>query len=462
MAERTLLNRTVTLLVACGLVGLSLSCGMPDGGSPRALRPHPNVVLVVVDALRADHLGCYGYDRETTPEIDRLAENALVFANAYSNATFTFPSTASIFTATLPVVHRIAWHEDRQEQMRRISDEYTLLTEVFHDAGYRTGLLTFPGWVSPTANYMQGVDVRVESKRDDRDLLEHARQFIEQSAQGPFFLYLHFIELHDYFHPQHLFEDVDPAAAEISQELLALRDMTNRGAYRSMVRDLPAKLTDSDLEFLITTYDRKLRETDSIIGDLARHLERQGLLEDTLLAITADHGEQFLEHGLLVHGGDAFYNDVLRVPFVVSNPALFEVKESVTIPVSSIDIGPTLLDLAGLDAPPVFQGESLIGRNDDDRVVFATDGQTWKAVSRHWSYIVSKRNDREELYDLSSDPGETRNLAAENAEMAAVARAQVAAMRRQSQEHEYMAISVEEFEMPEEQKEALRKLGYVE
>jgi len=449
-------------LIAVLLLTAAFACGRPADEPQLAQAPPRNVVIVVVDALRADHLGCYGYPHRTTPEIDRLAGTALVFANAYSAASYTFPSTASMFTSTLPVVHRIDWNEQRQERIRRLSDEYLLLTEVFHDAGYRTGLLTFPGWVSPTANYMQGVDVRVESERNDRDLLARATEFISSSADGPFFLYLHFIDMHDYYHPEHLFAGDDQLKSGLSEELLALRDVSNRESYMTLARDLRGRLSERDLAYLISVYDERLRETDRVIGDLARHLDAEGLGDDTIVVITSDHGEQFQEHGRLVHGGDGFYNEVLRIPLVVVDPTVFATTRWATTPASSIDIGPTVLELVGLDVPEVFQGESLVGRTDEDRPVFATDGSTWKAITRQWSYIVSPSKQREELYRLTDDPGETVNLVSQEPDAADTMRSHIEAAAQACETHPYRLLEVDEVEMPDEQLERLRALGYAD
>jgi arylsulfatase A-like enzyme len=450
-----------TVLLAAALI-LAAGCGKPGSSARQAgAEPPRNVIIVVVDALRADHLGCYGYARNTTPEIDRIARSALVFANAYSAATYTFPSTASMFTSTLPVVHRIDWNEKRQERIVRLSDEYLLLTELFHDAGYRTGLLTFPGWVNPTANYMQGVDVRVESERNDRDLLARAEEFISANANGPFFLYLHFIDMHDYFDPQHLFAGLAAIGGGLSAELLALRDLTIRESYMALAGDLSGRLPERDLAYLISVYDERLRETDRVIGALARHLEAEGLRDSTLLVITSDHGEQFQEHGRLVHGGDAFFNEVLHTPLIIANPRWSPAKRAST-PISSIDLGPTLLELVGLDVPEVFQGEALAERLDEDRSVFATDGRTWKAISRGFSYIVSPSKQREELYRLTDDPGETINRIADEPDAAARMRERVTEMVRACNAHPYRSLEVDEVNLPDEQRERLRALGYAD
>lgn len=447
-----------------GIAVVIASCG----GAPPAVEkpdlPPKNVIIVLVDALRADKLGCYGSDDGLTPEIDALADTGLVFEHAYSNATFTFPSTASLFTSTQPPVHRITHDPKREEMLRRLSDAYVMLPEVYKAAGYTTGLLTFPGWVSPTANYMQGVDVKAESERSDTALLELANTFITDYGDRPFFLYLHFIDMHDYWFPTHLFEGVDPESLGLSPNLLSLADMEIPKAYEFLAKVLnqPGGLTDRDLEYLQAVYDRRLRETDRVIGELAARLAEDDLTEDTLLVVTADHGEQFLEHGRLVHGGDAFYNELIHIPFVISNPRLFPEAVTASTPATSIDFAPTLLDLMGLKIPEVFQGESLVHRLDEDRVVFATDGRTWKAISRDWSYIVAESLGREELYNLVADPGETENLADREPEIVEIGRRRVKQAMAECRRHPYLALDVEEIVMPEEQKERLRSLGYIE
>ena len=448
-------------LLACLLIS---ACGGTQSIDKSPPEKPENVIVVIVDALRSDKLGCYGSEAGLTPEIDALAENSVLFSAAYSNATFTFPSTASLFTSTQPPVHRVTHDPNREEMLRRISDAYVMLPEVYKAAGYTTGLLTFPGWVSPTANYMQGVDVKAESERSDTALLELAEEFIREHGDQPFFLYLHFIDMHDYWFPQHLFDGVDPEALGLSPGLMSLADMTIPKAYETLAKVLnqPGGLTDRDLEHLQSVYDRRLRETDRVIGELARTLANRGLTEETLLVITSDHGEQFLEHGKLVHGGDAFYNELIHIPFVVSNPRLFPDTITASTPMTSIDFGPTLLDFMDLDIPEIYQGESLVDRYNDDRVVFATDGRTWKALNREWSYIVSEKLGREELYNLTDDPGETVDLAEQEPEIVELGRRQVLQMIAECSQHPYLSINVEEIEMPDEQMERLRSLGYIE
>ncbi len=451
------------LLLVAVATALALACGGPPPTPPARLE-RGNLVIIVVDALRADHLGCYGSPSGSTPTVDRLTERGVLFANAYSNATFTFPSTASLFTSTLPEVHRITYDAERQDRLRRLSDAYVLVTEVVHDQGYRTALLTFEGWVSPTANYMQGVDVWTEMSRADDDLAAGARAFISESVGQPFFLYVHFVDMHDYFFPEHLFAGLEPGGGGLSPALWSLAGRQPMEAYAYFVEELsrPGVLSAADLAHVIAVYDRRLAHTDRAIATIVDHLAALGLTDSTIVTVTADHGEQFLEHGTLVHGGSAFYHELIHIPLVVANPVLFPAAARASTPATSIDLAPTLLDLVGIGAPPEFQGESLVGRWDEDRVVIAQDEITHKAISRRYSYIVGFTPAREELYDLAADPGETANVVAAHPEVVARLRATLRASLEAAKLHPYQAVTVEDVAMPTELRQALESLGYLE
>jgi len=470
-----MLDLMTGLLLVAPLILAATGCAGPQTEQGPPAIPGGNVILVIVDALRADHVGCYRPDQQPsiTPRIDQLAQHALVFDRAYSTTSITVSSTASLFTSTLFPVHRITHPAESDGTMRRLSDRFLMMPEVFHQAGYSTGLVVNRGWVSTTANYKQGVDEHIEVSRNDRAILAKAELFIADHKDDPFFLYVHLITMHDYFHPDHLFAGSDPVEAGVSPALLDLRGATAREVYVKLVNDLsqPGRLTPTDLAYLEGAYDRLLAETDQVIGELADGLKELGLADRTVLAIAADHGEQFLEHGRLVHGSSAYYQEVVHIPLIIHSPTLFKTSRHVGTPASSIDIAPTLQALVGLDTAPVQMGESLLrfindegGHDDaqDERVVFVANEDTWKAISPRWSLILSDVHQREELYDLAADPGETVNLAADRPEVLEQMRAAITAMQARCRAHPYSDIGVDEVEMDADQKEALRALGYVD
>lgn len=424
-----------------------------------------NVVFILVDALRADHVGVYGRGGNITPNIDELARTSRVYVNAYSVSTWTVPSVASLFTGTLPVVHRIDRPPSMGNAFAVLADEYVLANEVFAKEGYRTGMVTTIGWVSPNANYDQGVDEFIRTERSDWILVDRAKEFITRHRDERFHLYLHFIDMHDYYDPKRILlrkERLDPQSP-----LLRLEGLGADASYRMLGGELerPGALSAADVEALTTAYDRGVRETDMHIGRIVGHLKSLGLLDDTLIVVTSDHGEQFMEHGALTHAGEDFYNEVLHIPLIIAGPSRFEHREEITTPVSTIDIFPTLFSMLGIETPPPFQGEAVLENRDDGRAVVATSGKTWKVITRGWSYIVSSDPAREELYDLVKDPQERSNLAhsEEHSRFRNDMRGLVQTRKQESLAHEYLAqvSNLKEEGMSEEEREKLRSLGYI-
>lgn len=455
-----------TVVAMAGLVWLAAGC-WPDP----ARQARPNVLFVLVDALRGDALGAYGADPPRTPVLDRLADRGLVFRRAYSNAPKTVPSVASLFTATPPWVHRIeAGPGQEGEGLSYLSDRLVLAPEVLDGAGYWTGMITTTGWITPEVNYDQGVDEYVLTDRADAAVIEAAEEFIARHADERFFVYVHLLDLHDYYHAERLFAGPEHEEAAISDELRALDEASPSTIYRRL-RTEPERFTEADAAYLRRAYDRGLEATDGMIGRLVAALEANGVLGETLVVVTSDHGEQFLEHGRLVHGGNGLYEEVLRVPLVMAGPGVE--PGAVEGPVGSVDVFPTLFDLLGIDAPEELSGRSLApggsGRSGgasggEPNAVVATSGSAWKLVTGRWSYILSEKYDREELYDLVEDPGERHDLAAERPELRAELRRLLAREIRRGQRHPYLAEigAVEQVGIPEDVEETLRSLGYLD
>jgi len=434
-------------------------CGC--GGQKR-----PNVVFVLVDALRADHVGAYGYTRMTTPHIDALARDALLYRNAYSTSTWTVPGVASLFTSTLPVVHRIDRPPERGDAFSVLDDAYVLANEALSEAGYVTGMVTTIGWVSPGAGYGQGVDEFVRVNRSDWFLMKRAEEFIAKHRDRPFHLYLHLIDMHDYYEPERIL--MQRGLLDADSPLLRLEGQTAEQSYKLLSGELSRDpgMKRKEIAALEAAYDAGLRETDTLIGRLVAYLEAQALLDDTIIVLTSDHGEQFLEHGALTHAGEAFYNEVLRIPFIIAGPGRFEGRTEIATPVSAIDIFPTLFALLGIETPSSFQGEAILEERAEDRAVVATSGRTWKVITSGWSYIAAENPPREELYALAQDPGERANLAAspEHAETLDDMRRRLTLRKQECQAHDYVRLlsTPGREDMSEEELETLRSLGYVD
>ncbi|HVS10704.1 MAG TPA: sulfatase, partial [Planctomycetota bacterium] len=343
-------------IVATLLAGLLLvPRALPNRAS--AVR-RPSVILVLVDAMRADRLGSSGHPGNLTPHLDRLAQRGWRFTRAYSAAPSTVRSVASLFTSTAPSVHRISAPPGEGRDLSVLPAGFLLLPEAFQEQGYRTAMVTTTGWVTPEAGYDQGVDEYILVSREDEEVLRAGVDFVARHAEQEFFVYLHLLDLHDYYHSERMFAPHRSLPPDLSPRFLALRGKQPSEIY-SAFYDQPETFTAADVRFLEQAYDEAVRETDRQIGALASRLAELGLGDDVLLVVTSDHGEQFGEHGLLVHGANGFYDEVLRVPLVLSGGPTASSPRVVLEPVSSLDVFPTLLDLADIEVPDVVQGRSL-------------------------------------------------------------------------------------------------------
>jgi len=364
-----------------------------------ALTAGSNVIVYVVDCMRADHLGSYGYPLPTTPSIDALAQKSVVLDRLVSCAPWTKPSTACLFTSLLPAAHRACTVDDA------LSRDLSTLAESFQDAGYSTvafvaNQVIDPGVFFFNQGFDRWVDVRSFEERsenpninsvtgDAAEITAQVLPWLERNRDRRFFAYLHSIDLHYTYRPRPPFDRlfVNPES---------------RGSVRE--RQL---------------YDNELAYNDNEIGKLVAALERLELLDDTLLLVTADHGEEFGEHGFNRHG-KTLYDQALHIPGVFKLPGSSGAGRRVGALASNLDIAPTLLDYAGVPIPPEFTGRSLrplldgaTGSARDDvvsevvapKVVsYAVEGPRYKYVRQ----LVPEQ--KEQLFDLRNDPAESANL----------------------------------------------------
>ena len=310
------------------LLALGSGCDPVERGEP------PNVLLIVVDTLRADHLGAYGYPLETSPNIDRFAAESLQFDYALSPAPWTSPAMASLFTSTYPSAHGVTRHV-RANQMPEdaLSPDFTTLAEALSQAGYRTAGVTANAWVSASRGYGQGFD-RFETVDYAPAPEVNALAFaaIESLRDAPpFFLYLHYMDLHP---------PLDPPAELLHRFEAELAN--HPPAHVSIER--------------MARYDGEIAFFDQSLAALFAHLRELGLYQDMVIALVSDHGFPHMEHGTGRHGFK-LHNEDIHVPLLLKVPGRTgEVDDTV----STIDLLPTLLDVAGVEPPAGIQGVSLL------------------------------------------------------------------------------------------------------
>ena len=382
--------------------------------------PPPNVLVYVIDTLRADRLGCYGYPRPTSPEIDRFAAGATLLREGRAQSSWTRPAMASLLTGLLPISHRAEGAADR------LPDEVVTLAERLSAAGWATAMVTTNGNVVSRFGFRQGFDdfhylperrrsraVHVPSQRVNEVVF---RWLAERPLDRPFFLVVHTCDPHDPYTPE----------APFRQRLAAEVDDPALGNVRTLLRagklagDEGARLAPA----IGALYDAEIAANDASFGALLRRLEILGLENDTAVVLTSDHGEEFHEHGSWTHGR-TLYEEQLRIPFVVRFPGGRGAGRELAGPADQIDLAPTVLDLAGLEIPSALPGRSLAaelaaGGRRPPRPSFAflghNEDHAAAVMLAQWKLIRVDRREAvllrppELLFALGSDPGEQRDV----------------------------------------------------
>jgi arylsulfatase A-like enzyme len=392
------------------------------------------VVMILIDTVRKDHLGCYGYGRPTSPSIDSLAAGGIIFRNAVSQSSWTRPSVASLFTATYPRDLGILAEDYRQ----KLVPGYPTLARAFRESGFVTRAIVTNVHLKPFFGLHQGFDAHTFLLAHADGVTDRALEVLESCNDLPFFIYLHYNDPHspyraheEYdFHPQYrgkVFDD--------PQQVFYSPDRGSGGATEMKAGEKEAgdpeevrRLTKAELEKMIALYDGEIRFVDHHLGRLFSGLRKMGLSNRIAIVIVSDHGEEFKDHGGYFHGY-TLYGEQIDVPLIISIPGAAS-KDIHTL-VQLIDVPVSLCELFGFDvqAEDMWKGTSFISllphtapgvsgrepatRGGDDLMPLNTGAisETWFRGTRKISYatggekvIYNYDRDRWELYDLSMDP----------------------------------------------------------
>ncbi len=386
-------------------------------GPTQASAERPNVLLISVDTLRADHLGCYGYARPTSPEIDRLAARSVVFERAYASAPWTLPSFGSLFTSRRPSRHRAgvftereaAWGRDAGVLMKTTENlraDLPTLAEVLRAAGWRTAGIHNNPYLGVETGIDRGFDAYRRYQYTAAAGTDLALAWLDAHGAERWFLFVHYMDPHYPYAPP------DPYAERFGGEPF--------GAVETEVPKLDA-LRRSDVDpsvkrRMIDLYDGEIAYTDAHVGRLLARLEEHGDLARTLVVFHSDHGDEHWEHGSFDHG-QSLHAELLHVPLIVSFPARVPGGRRVAQRVRLIDVMPTILELCGVPAPDPIAGRSLLDPLLLDRDAIA-EAVLWGP--REMKSLVSGRHkliaagaSGDELFDIERDPGELWNVAAD-------------------------------------------------
>jgi arylsulfatase A-like enzyme len=406
---------------------LLAACGGAAGGAAR-----PDIVLVSIDSLRADHLGCYGYGPPTSPTIDRLAAEGVRCERAVSTTSWTLPAHAALFTGLFDSAHGLV------DNGLRLGEGPRTLAEVLREAGYQTAGFYGGPYLHPTFGLDRGFETwrscmgalpdgapgeaaRAESRSpksaSHRDVtgprtLEAVKGWLAKAdPKRPILLFVHLWDVHyDYNPPPEYVRLFD---SDYSGSLDASGLMTNPA--------VEPRMSPRDYRHLLALYDGEIRFTDEILGRILEAVAARDRMQDTLVAVTADHGEEFFEHGGKGHQRTLF-DEVVRVPLILRWPGRLPAGRVVREQVRLIDLMPTLLTLAGLELQPEVQGRDmsalLTGAPAGERLGIApalcellVDRRQMRALRTNEVKLVDPGFGRPaQLFDLASDPGELRPL----------------------------------------------------
>jgi len=406
----------------------------------------PNIVVIVVDTLRADHLSSYGYDRPTSENIDKLAREGVLFENAYSTAPYTLPSHASMLTGLYSFSH--------QAYDNPLDDKYPTIGETLQDLGYRSAAFsanvsTFNrsngferGFIHFEDHYRSIGDMirntvygrffeyyvlyKLVGYQDElgrmsaTDINNSALRWINSQKDGPFFIFINYYDVHSPYIPPNPFRNKFASIVKDPGGLIS--------SYWS-TENLYVELTPDQLQSEVNAYDGDIAYVDNSIGQLLANLKKQGLLENTLVVVTSDHGESFGEHGLRGHA-NALYRELIHVPLIIWWPGHLPIGEHISKPVSLVSIPPTLMTLIGkgdqIDYPypslsRLWQG-NVINQVDIPfplaelgKIPWAPKqnpsayGTMQSVINLEWQYITHEKFG-EEFFNLKNDPQENSNL----------------------------------------------------
>jgi len=412
-----------------------------------------NLILITVDSLRADRLGFYGCEKNTSPNFDKMADKYVAFDQAIAPGPSTSPSMAAVLTSEYPLSYGGYYY---------LSERRTSIAEVLAESGYSTFGLHSNPFLSERHNFNKGfsiyedIDVgdrgiallerKVQSRLDKSSqvyqvlrtiyryvedfrtidlkprseragiVIEKAMALIQSSSQN-FFGWLHFMDTHRPYSPKREFMETTcskiPKASEV-------RDLNNR-----LKRASPELVSEQEVKLAMDLYDAEINYFDYELGKFVKALTNMGVLDNTYLIITADHGEEFGEHGQFGHKSK-LYDELLRVPLVIVGPGMDKALR-VMDTVSLMDLAPTIVDLLGVEVSEKtrkFRGQSLValieGKESRSEGVISEvsheiakmDWSKTKIAIRtsNWKYIYSREQELRELYDLRRDPKEAQNV----------------------------------------------------
>lgn len=419
--------------------------------------PECNVILISIDTLRADLLSCYGYDKMTSPNIDRFSEDSVLFKKCIAQAPSTLASHASIFTSLIPSHHQASF-----ARMIALPKEIRTITEILKAKGYKTISFNDGGQIAPDFGLDQGFDVyRSTNKKKATlyfsDIVKKSINWIVRNSEKKFFLFLHTYETHSPYTPKKKYLDL------FEENYSGSLPMHTSDRVAQRINNGKIKVTKEDTLHIINTYNAEIRAMDESFGIFIDFLKKKELYDKTIIIFTSDHGEEFYEHGVMASHSHTLFDELLHIPLIIkfanSKFASREIKNLVR----SIDMMPTLLDIVSIKIPENLEGVSLIpmikgrSKNEDLFAISERDmietlqDECWSIMYDKWKLYNSR------LYDLEKDPFERIDISSEHAELKTTLRKKAIQFIKQIR----ITQQKEKVELDETELEKLKALGYI-
>jgi len=463
----------------------------------------PNILLLVMDATRFDHLSCYGYRRNTSPNLERLAEDGVLYQNAFSAAPWTPPSFASLFTGCYPSRHKVTGKN------LVFNKDLVTLPQVLLAHGYNTACFSTTAGINLVRGFGRGFDNFVEiwrrSKRfrqlDYKAVSAIIKKLINggdkytnymtkmmkkwirnnQLTGNPFFICAHYHNPHSPYKPPRPYNKMFSKEMISKYDMGKLKGLSKRGGYGYMAKTVP--VTKEEFDVLKSWYDGEIAYLDFRINELIEYMKESGLYENTLIVITADHGENFGEHDLMYHQF-CLYDTLIHVPLMIIFPSLVKGGRRIDSLVSLIDLFPTLLDILGIDAseyghvngrsiasfknevfhPCIFaeyevsEGVLRLIKEEYEDINIDAFKRGIKCIRNLEYKLVQYSNGDEEFYDLRNDAAENNNLAKERFDVKDDLKNE---LRKWTKSFEGAKLEPKKLEEDEEMRSNLEALGYL-
>ncbi|MFC2091224.1 sulfatase [Elusimicrobiota bacterium] len=377
----------------------------------------PNIIMILSDTLRKDHLGCYGHKRNTTPNIDLFAENAILIKNAFAQSPSTKPSVASLFTSKYPSQHHVTYNEDS------LNLSYMTLAEILKQNKYMTAGFIENSVIDKRFGFSQGFSEWIMDDRRHKvatsepmtEFDEKISSWLDKYRGRPFFLYMHYIDPHNPHNAPKPFNNF--FSKEYTDRIPNFKGKSPEIIKRHFYKN------KRDLEHLISFYDNEIRYIDSRFGELINKLKKLDILDNSIVIFLSDHGEGFLEHDNFAHSYSV-YGELINIPLIIRFPKLSQ-KDYTEDHVQHVDIMPTIMHVLKINTDALlFEGRNILAESNNKAAIFSEHlRRGWGIpqqciISGNWKLIYGLESGDYSLFDIKKDPLDYENIIGLHSEIA--------------------------------------------